>query len=121
MPPNVWARVKRAGAHALRRGAWYRVANDANPKLLLLDVNKRMVPVPREMLELSESPPERWSVVKWQGSERGAQRASDAESGLFYVVCPRCRARAGIEPPDTQRLSCPVCGGEFAVDWENTC
>ena len=121
MPSPTWARVKRGGAHGLRRGAWYRVVNDANPRILVLDVNKKTVPVPREMLDLSQTPPERWSVVRWQGSESGALRVSDAALGLTYAVCPSCRSRAAIDPADADRLRCGECGGEFVVDWERVC
>jgi hypothetical protein len=121
MAAKKWARVKRSGAHGLRRGAWYPVVNDKKPELVFVDVNRRNVPVPRDLVELAGDAPERWSVVMWKEEENGAVRASDSEYGKMYGVCPRCRARQKFSPPGVAEMACPECGGEFAVDWENPC
>lgn len=116
--PKQWARVKQSGAHGLRRGAWYAVVNNAKPDLVILDVHKHNVPVPRGLVEVSDAKPSRWSVVQWQETDRGAQRVSESELGMIYAVCPACRARAPIEPDDAQAMKCPECGRRFEMDWE---
>ncbi|GBD31248.1 hypothetical protein HRbin33_00196 [bacterium HR33] len=119
--PSKWARPKRSGAHGLRRGAWYQVVNDNSPSLVILYVRKTNVPVPRSMLEFSDSPPTKWSVVKWEEAQRGARRASEANLGLTYAVCPACAERSPIDPPDAAQLTCDSCHGTFPVDWEHPC
>lgn len=120
-PRRKWARAKGAGAHGLRRGAWYLVVNDAQTNVVLLNVRKDNVPVPRTMLDMSEGKPDKWSVVKWQETQRGARRASDHQLGLTYGVCPACGERGAIEPPEAAQLSCVHCGGTFPVDWDHPC
>jgi hypothetical protein len=120
-PARKWARAKGAGAHGLRRGAWYLVVNDSQAEVVLLNVRKNNVPVPRSMLFISDQKPVRWSVVRWQETQRGAQRASDYEFGLQYAVCPACGERSVIEPPDARQLTCGDCKGTFPIDWENPC
>lgn len=114
-----WARLRRAGAQGLRRGAWYPVVSESSETIVVVDVNKRMVPVPRSMLVFSDTRPAKWTVVQWAEHERGAQRASESELGLTYAVCPACRYRSSILPPDAPRLVCARCGGDFALDWDN--
>jgi hypothetical protein len=59
MPPKKWARVRHSGAHGLRRGAWFVVVNDSHPSLIVLDVRRDNVPVPRSQVELTEAAPAR--------------------------------------------------------------
>ncbi len=120
-PGRKWARARGAGAHGLRRGAWYLVVNDSQPSVVLLNVRKTNVPVPRTMLDISEEKPSMWSVVRWQESQRGARRASEQDLGLTYAVCPSCGERGAIEPPQTAQLTCAHCHGTFTVDWERPC
>lgn len=120
-PRRKWARAKGAGAHGLRRGAWYLVVNDSQQGVVVLDVRKNNVPIPRTMLDISEERPGKWSVVKWQETQRGARRASEENLGLVYAVCPSCGERGKIEPPDAAALTCVHCHGTFAVDWEHPC
>ncbi len=120
-PRRKWARAKGAGAHGLRRGAWYLVVNDAQPNVVILNVRKTNVPVPRSMLDLIAEQPSKWSVVKWQETQRGARRASQENLGLVYAVCPSCGERGKIEPPDAARLTCAHCHGTFPLDWDRPC
>jgi len=120
-PRRKWARAKGAGAHGLRRGAWYLVVNDSQPGVVFLYVRKNNVLVPRSMLDFSEEKPGKWSVVKWQETQRGARRASEQNLGLVYGVCPSCGERGKIEPPDAAQLTCVHCHGTFPVDWEHPC
>jgi hypothetical protein len=120
MPSRKWARVKLSGAHNLRRGAWYPVVNDSNPKIVILDVLKNNVPVPRDSLDLADEKPDRWSIVRFDPSKPIPPRISQQSLPLTYAVCPHCRARA--ELTDGQHdLTCPECNRKSAVDWLNTC
>ena len=119
--PKKWARVKLSGAHNLRRGAWYPVVNDSNPKIVVLDVAKRNVPVPRESVELADGKPEKWSVVKFNSEKALPARVSQEGLPLTYAVCPFCRARSVEVEVDMPSLKCDECGRETAVDWENPC
>lgn len=121
MEPKKWARVRKTGAHGLRRGAWYPVVNDARTDLVVLDVNKKNIPVPRDLLEVRDGRPALWSVVEWQTQQRGASRAAKANAGPVYAVCPSCKTRSRLEPQDAQEMVCPKCGGDFGVDWATSC
>ncbi|UCF39636.1 MAG: hypothetical protein JSW43_07750 [Gemmatimonadota bacterium] len=120
MTAKKWARVKQNGAHGLRRGAWYPVVNDKKPDLLIVDVNKKNVPVSRGLVEVSDDAPKRWSVVAWDAADRGSRRASESRYGLVYGVCPACRARVTLEE-QADHATCSECGGEFEVDWDHLC
>lgn len=115
-----WARVRKAGAHGLRRGAWYVVVNDTKPTIAFLDVNKRNVAVDRTLLEFANVQPYRWSVVVRDPQETGAKRASDANLQPTYGVCPNCRTRANLQA-DAERAACPNCGREYGIDWAHPC
>ncbi len=120
MTPKRWARVRRSGAHGLRRGAWYAVVNDSKPSLVFLDVNKKNVAVDRSLLEFSEVKPWRWSVVNREDNDDASKRASDASLNPTYGVCPGCRGRGNIVP-EAERATCDNCRGDFLVDWDNPC
>ncbi len=117
MTAKQWARVKNAGAHGLRRGAWYPVVAEGSAGMIVLNVSTRNVPVPRSLVDLSDDKPSRWSFVQWAPEERGAQRASEIGFGLTYLVCPSCRSRARIQPTRYETMVCPECAGEFEVEW----
>jgi hypothetical protein len=115
-----WARVAREEAHGLRRGAWYPVVGDTESLLVLLDVNKSNRPVNRTSLEFTEDKPTRWSIVRRQPEERAALRASTAQLGPVYGVCPLCRARVAIAD-GAEQASCPRCKEVSKVDWDHPC
>jgi hypothetical protein len=120
MTAKQWARVRRTGAHGLRRGAWYAVVNDSKPTIVFLDVNRKNIPMDRTLLEFREGPPTAWSVVFRRPTEQQPQRANLLPLDLTYGVCPRCRARANVSA-GAQRAPCPSCGGEFPIDWDHPC
>ena len=120
MAPKAWARVRRAGAHGLRRGAWYAVVNDKKPTIVFLDVNKRNVAVDRTLLEFSDVQPYLWSIVVRDQNEPPPQRVSQVSLEPTYGVCPSCRTRANL-PPDAERLACPNCRNEYGIDWAHPC
>ena len=119
--PRKWARARGAGAHGLRRGAWYLVVNDAQPSVVILNVRKQNVPVPRSMIDIRTGSPDAWSVVQWQESQRGATLAGQQRLGLRYAVCPACGERAPLDPPKVAELTCAQCGGTFGVEWDRPC
>src|SRR2546422_11752275 len=61
-----WARVGRTGAHLLRRGAGYPVVRISSSHIVVLDVNRRNVPVDRRVLEIRYHPPDGWSIVRYE-------------------------------------------------------
>lgn len=121
MTAKQWARVRQAGVYGLRRGAWYAVVAESGKGMVILNVSKRNVPVPRDQVDLRDAVPDRWSVVQWDPSERGAQRASEIGFGPTYAVCPGCRARAQVEASRPRTMLCLECAGEYEVEWEPKC
>lgn len=121
MTAKQWARVKSTGTHGLRRGAWYVVVAAPKAGPLVLSVRQRNVPVLREHVDFSDVRPAAWSVVRWEMSQRGAQRASQQAIGLTYGVCPACSERSALTQPDLPRLKCESCGAEYPVDWAHPC
>ena len=120
MAPKRWARVRATRAHGLRRGAWYTVVNDSKPGIVFLDVSKRNVPVDRSLLEFSDHAPDHWSVVVRSPEDVASVRASAQHLNPTYGVCPTCRGRANLFA-GSARARCTYCGGDFPVDWVNTC
>jgi len=90
LQPKGWARVGPAGAHTLRRGAWYPVVRMSSSNIVVLDVNRRNVPVDRRLLEIRYQPPERWTIVRCE--PRLIERIGRIFP-LTYAVCPACRHR----------------------------
>ncbi len=121
MTAKQWARVRDAGVYGLRRGAWYAVVAEGSSGMIVLNVSMRNVPVPGDQVDFRDDEPSRWSIVQWDPSERGAQRASEIGFGLTYAVCPSCRSRARIEPSEPEVMVCPECAGEFEVEWASKC
>lgn len=115
-----WARVKRAGAHGLRRGAWYAVLNENKSNIVVLDVSKKAVPIDRSMLDFSTQKPRKWSVVRLDPEKDAAELASEAGLSPLYGVCPNCAGRANLKQDDSQ-LKCPVCQLLFEIDWSAAC
>lgn len=116
-PENVPARAQWARPHpdvnrGLRRGAWYRVIG-VTPDEVVLDVNRTPRPVPRAVVEIVATPPQRWSVVP---RPPDAVRVPDGW-GDRYAICPACRNRSVIKGHPTG-MRCPRCAGTFQVAWD---
>lgn len=119
--PKLWARVRRTGAHGLRRGAWYAVVNDSKPTIVFLDVHRKNVAMDRTLLDISEAPPSLWSVVRRATDEpETARRESWVDLNLTYGVCPQCRSRSNLSEGATS-AGCGQCGGTFGIDWDHPC
>jgi LSD1 subclass zinc finger protein len=89
--------------------------------MVILDVSKKNVPVDRTSLELADTRPEQWSVVKWQPGKPLPHRMSERNLPRIYAVCPSCRARSMGLSEGVKELKCSDCNYEGLVDWENAC
>lgn len=107
----VWARLQADLNCNLRRGAWYRLIK-ADDLAAVVDVRGRAVPVVRALLQVSSTPPRKWTVVP---RPRNAPRAPG--SGAHYAVCPACRERVSLQGRPS-RMLCVRCSVEYAVDWD---
>jgi hypothetical protein len=98
-----WARSRgnRAEKKGLRRGAWYRVVEDADQSYLVLDVHQVEIRIPKEDLEARRDRPKAWSVVHEP-----------------HLVCPGCHKRQHVSGQPNE-VKCPECGNSFAVDWKD--
>ena len=118
----VWARLQADVNCNLRRGAWYRLIK-AQGLAAVVDVKGTPVAVVRAFLQMSNSPPRKWTVVP---RPRSVPRS--LEIGEHYAVCPSCRDRVPLRgreeeyreraPRRPTRMMCGRCSVEFAVDWE---
>ncbi|MGH7701188.1 MAG: hypothetical protein ACREMJ_11815 [Gemmatimonadales bacterium] len=109
-----WARVGPAGAHTLRRGAWYPVVRISSSNIVVLDVNRKNVPVDKRLLEIRYHPPERWTIV--QCEPRVLQRVGRVFP-LTYAVCPTCRHRQAVDR-DLGEMACDRCRKSAALAWD---
>ena len=115
-----WARVKRARAYGLRRGAWYPVLNEGKSNIVVLDVNKKAIPADRSMFDFTTGKPHKWSVVRLNPEKDAAELAAEAGLGPLYGVCPSCSGRVNLKDGDTQ-VKCRVCELLFEIDWSASC
>src|SRR6266581_3102009 len=58
-----WARVRAGMDCPLRRGAWYRVV-ELTPEETVLEVNSRLLRIPRKFLQILPLRPPMWSLVR---------------------------------------------------------
>jgi hypothetical protein len=107
-----WGRLRADVRYPLRRGAWYRITEVTSAEVVV-EVNRRMLPVPRPLVELADAPPRRWTVV-----ERPADAVRMPEGwGDRYLVCPSCRHRSPLHGRP-QSMRCPRCYGLFPIAWD---
>ena len=83
-------------------------------QIVVLDVNRRNVPVDRRFLEIRYHPPERWSVVRCEPRE--AERLGRTFP-LTYAVCPNCRHRQAFDG-DSRDLLCDRCHSGAPLAWD---
>ena len=107
-----WARLQADVNCHLRRGGWYRVMQVATVEVVL-DVNAQPVPVLLPFLEITCSPPRRWTVVPRPANAVNMPPGWGAE----YAVCPSCRHRQQLTSRP-KRMSCESCQIDFAVAWD---
>ena len=107
----VWARLQADVNCNLRRGAWYRLIK-AQGLAAVVDVKGTPVAVVRAFLQMSSSPPRKWTVVP-----RPRNVPLSLDIGERYAVCPSCRDRVPLRGRPS-RMMCGRCSVAFAVDWE---
>jgi len=107
----VWARLQADVNCNLRRGAWYRLIKSQG-LAAVVDVKGTHVPVVRAFLQMSNTPPRKWTVVP---RPRNVPRS--VQMGEHYAVCPSCRDRVELRGKPI-RMLCGNCTIEFAVDWD---
>src|SRR5438034_2553495 len=107
----VWARLQADLNCNLRRGAWYRLIK-ADGLAALVDVRGKPVPVVRAFLQMSSTPPRKWTVVP---RPRNVPRS--VEMGDRYLVCRPRRENKPLRGKPSKVL-CGRCTVEFAVDWD---
>src|SRR5256885_8395986 len=107
-----WARVRAGQDCPLRQGAWYRVV-ELTPVEAIVDVNHRLLHIPRAFVQVLPLRPPTWTVVP--GPDAGA---AHADAGRKYGVGPSCCARARLDgPPPAMRGA--RCGALAAVPWSD--
>ena len=104
----------RAGAHLMRLGAWYQIVGNPAPTLVVLDIARRNVAIPSDLLQIIPRRPERFSVVPRSPSKLSGI-PDDSTSG--YAVCPVSGTRVRLSGRP-ESIKCPNCGHRGAVDWE---
>jgi hypothetical protein len=90
------------------------VVRISSSNIVVLDVNRRNMPVDKRLLEIRYHPPERWTIVRCE--ERIAQRVGK-EIPLVYAVCPKCRHRQVFER-DRNDMACGRCRHVSALGWD---
>ena len=111
MSGSQWARLRNEASVPLRRGAWYRVLRVTTTDAVL-DVNQRVVNVPRAALQMTGRAPGVWAIVPRPGNARQLPHSW----GARYGVCPQCHARAPLAKGPLN-MRCGKCGGVFDVGW----
>lgn len=112
---QLWARVRAGSDCPLRRGAWYRVV-EITPVEAIVDVNNRLMHIPRAYVQILPLRPPVWSVVTGPRDEGG--RDVGGGRGL-YGVCPNCCARAPLHHT-AATWRCQRCGTVSAVGWSDS-
>jgi hypothetical protein len=107
-----WARVRPHADCPLRRGAWYRVV-EITPVEAIVDVNHRLLHIPRAFVQILPLRPPLWSVIP------GTQEKDDRGGQKLLAVCPSCCARTVLQSR-AATLRCPRCGTASAVAWSDS-
>ncbi len=110
-----WARARLPGAHIMRLGAWYQVLGKTAPNLVVLDIARRNVAIPSDLLQISPHRPERFSVVP-RSLSKLSEKTDDSAS--IYAVCPKSGTRVRLSG-HPESIECPSCGHRGAVDWRS--
>jgi hypothetical protein len=115
-----WGRVRAPGAAVLRRGAWYPVVSTNIPKRIVLDTGDREVALHKDLVDLREDRPARFSVVQKTDTDRNPAAGTPWDIGLEYAVCPMCRERVDAPQADAT-LECTACYYRGQIDWDHPC
>ncbi len=115
---GLWARLFPAARPFLRpmprAGAWYPVVRELGERLVV-DVAGRRVAVAGNLLELRDTRPVRFTVVR-----RPLDAApTEDDLGRVYSVCPMCYARAPLFGEPVLWV-CGECGHRGELAWWET-
>jgi len=113
MASKQWARLSEDVYCGLRRGAWYKVIF-AGHDLVVVDVARERLLIPRDVLEFVDVRPALWTVV----SHTRESVSFPPHRGKRFAVCPNCRLRQ-VPIGRPSRLRCHRCNGLFEVDWKD--
>src|SRR5439155_428990 len=85
-----WARSRgdRAEKEGLRRGAWYRIVEEAGKTWIVLDVHLVEVRVPRENVDTRKDRPKAWRAVH---EPHLVCPGLCSPAGAFWRYCPQGR------------------------------
>lgn len=119
---GVWARLFPAARPFLRpmprAGGWYPVVRDLGERMVLEIAGKR-VAVPNTLLEIRDTRPSRFSVVRRSADEARALAGQPDDPGRVYTVCPSCHVRAPLFGEPVMRV-CASCGHRGEIAWWET-
>lgn len=101
----------------MRLGAWYQIVNDKTPTMVVLDIARRNVAVPRDFVDIKREVPEQFSVVSRSPDDPNPAKGTQHDLGTLYAVCPSSGTRVALEG-QPEHLECPSCGHLHRVDWE---
>jgi hypothetical protein len=90
------------------------VVRISSSNIVVLDVNRRNVPVDKRLLEIRYHPPERWTIVK---TEPRVMQRIGRPIPLTYAVCPACRHRQTFDA-DKRALTCDRCHKQAQIAWD---
>ena len=107
-----WARLCEDVCCGLRRGAWYKVLF-AGHDLVVVDVERERLLIPRDVLEFVDARPASWTVVL----HTRESVSFPPHRGKRFAVCPNCRLRQ-VPTGRPHMLRCQRCNGLFEVDWQ---
>lgn len=114
-----WARLYAAARPFCRptprTGAWYPVVRDIGSRLVI-QVSQRRVAIARQLLEVRDARPERFSVVRRTAADPNPAKGTSADLGRTYAVCPSCEARIRLFG-EAATLTCRQCGHHGDVAW----
>jgi len=103
----------------LRRGAWYRVV-ELTAGETVLEVNRRLLRVPRTFLQILPLRPPMWSLVRRRPDDAApAAPAAPADEDPKYAVCPSCCERSPLVD-SASTLRCRRCGAVSAIAWSDS-
>ena len=95
----VRSRGERAEKDGLRRGAWYRIVEDAKQSWVVVDVHQVEVRVAKDDLEIRKDRPKAWSIVH--------------EPHPGQTRCHKRQHTSG----QPKQVKCFECGNTYTVDW----
>ncbi len=102
-----------------RHGVWYPIVSDSAENLVILEVHRAHVAIPRKLLEIRRERPERFTVVYRSREDENPARGQANDLGRVYAVCPVEGSRVRLTDGQTM-LECPNCGHRGQVAWWET-